>query len=208
VTDAPELTRRERRKREVHGRILAAAVGLFDQRGFGATKVAEICERADVAHKTFFNHFPSKLHLLRAVAGDAVEQLLVEIEEARKRPGSTRERLLQFFGRVADNADEAGPMHRELLTEMVHVASEAGTGSEQARRLHDAFGALIREGRVAGDVSAAHPLHTQTEMVLGAFYALMFNWAHLEGYPLRRQALAAASFLGDALCLPSERTTP
>jgi AcrR family transcriptional regulator len=208
VTDAPELTRRERRKREVHGRILAAAVDLFDECGFGATKVAEICERADVAHKTFFNHFPSKRHLLRAVAGDAVDQLLVEIEEARKRPGSTRERLLQFFGRVADNADEAGPMHRELLTEMVHVASEAGTGSEQARRLHDAFGALIREGLVAGDVSAAHPLDTQTEMVLGAFYALMFNWAHLEGYPLRRQARAAASFLGDALCLPSERTMP
>jgi AcrR family transcriptional regulator len=208
VAEAPELTRRERRKREVHSRILAAAVGLFDQRGFGATKVAEICERADVAHKTFFNHFPSKRHLLRAVAGDAVGQLLVEIEAARKRPGSTRERLLRFFGRVANNADEAGPMHRELLTEMVHVASEAGTGSEQARRLHDAFGALIREGRVAGDVSAAHPLDTQTEMVLGAFYALMFNWAHLEGYPLRRQALAAASFLGDALCLPSERTTP
>ena len=208
MADAPELTRRERRKREVRGRILAAAVGLFDERGFGATKVAEICERADVAHKTFFNHFPSKRHLLRAVAGDAVDQLLVEIEEARKRPGSTRERLLQFFGRVADNADEAGPMHRELLTEMVHVASEAGTGSEQARRLHDAFGGLIREGRAAGDVSAVHHLDTQTEMVLGAFYALMFNWAHLEGYPLRRQARAAASFLGDALCLASERTTP
>jgi hypothetical protein len=45
-------------------------------------------------------------------------------------------------------------------------------------------------------------------MVLGAFYALMFNWAHLEGYPLRRQARAAASFLGDALCFPSERTMP
>jgi len=208
VADAPELTRRERRKREVRGRILAAAVGLFDERGFGATKVAEICERADVAHKTFFNHFPSKRHLLRAVAGEAVDQLLVDIEGARKRPGSTRKRLGQFFGRVADNADEAGPMHRELLTEMVHVASEAGTGSEQARRLHDAFGALIREGRVAGDVSAAHSVDTQTEMVLGAFYTLMFNWAHLEGYPLRRQARAAASFLGDALCLASERTTP
>jgi len=208
VADAPELTRRERRKREVHGRILAAAVGLFDQRGFGATKVAEICERADVAHKTFFNHFPSKRHLLRAVAGEAVDQLLVDIEGARKRPGSTRKRLGQFFGRVADNADEAGPMHRELLTEMVHVASEAGTGSEQARRLHDAFGALIREGRAAGDVSAVHSVDTQTEMVLGAFYTLMFNWAHLEGYPLRRQARAAASFLGDALCLASERTTP
>ena len=42
-------------------------------------------------------------------------------------------------------------------------------------------------------------------MMLGAFYVLMFNWANLEGYPLRRQALAAARFLGDALApSPSE----
>ena len=32
-------------------------------------------------------------------------------------------------------------------------------------------------------------------MLLGAFYALMFNWAHLEDYPLRRQCAAAARFL-------------
>ena len=41
-------------------------------------------------------------------------------------------------------------------------------------------------------------------MVLGAFYALMFNWAHREGYALRKQALAAARFLGDALAAGEE----
>ena len=33
----------------------------------------------------------------------------------------------------------------------------------------------------------------------------MFNWAHLDGYPLRRRALAAARFLGDALLRPEGR---
>ena len=71
VTAAPlthDLSRRERRKLEVRGRILKAAGDLFTQHGFQATKVAEICEQADIAQKTFFNHFPSKQHLLREIA--------------------------------------------------------------------------------------------------------------------------------------------
>jgi hypothetical protein len=42
-------------------------------------------------------------------------------------------------------------------------------------------------------------VRAQTELFLGAYYSLVFSWAHLEDYPLRRQALAAARLLGDAL---------
>ena len=82
--DPAELTRRERRKHEVRTRILEAAKSLFSEQGTGATKVTEICERADVAHKTFFNHFPSKQHLIRELAGASVQTLLADIEAIRK----------------------------------------------------------------------------------------------------------------------------
>ncbi len=36
---------------------------------------------------------------------------------------------------------------------------------------------------------------------MGAFYVLMFNWANLDGYPLREQARATAAFLADSMCL-------
>jgi len=196
--------RRERRKHELRTRILESAVALFDEKGVAATTVAEICERADVAQKTFFNHFASKPQLLREIAAEAEERLYVDLEEIRKEPGSTGDRLHAFFRRIADNAEAAGPMHREVLTEIIHVAQEAGTEPEQARRLHAAFGALLRDGRAEGDVSREDSLATQTEMLLGAFYALMFNWAHLEDYPLRRQCTAAARFLARALA-PHER---
>jgi hypothetical protein len=88
------------------------------------------------------------------------------------------------------------------LTEIIHVAHAERSEPEQARRLHAAFGALVRDGRADGDVSREDSLATQTEMLLGAFYALMFNWAHLEEYPLRRQAAAAARFLARALAPP------
>ena len=200
-----ELSRRARRRLEVRTRILDAAVALFDARGFAATKVADICERADVAHKTFFNHFPTRQHLLREIAGAALDVLLAELEDVCKTPAATRERLRLFFERVVDDAEERGPLHRELLTEMIHVAHTTGTEREQARRLHEAFRTLVREGRTAGDVGDAHDVETQTDMLVGAFYALMFNWANLDGYPLRRRALAAARFLADALA-PARRS--
>ena len=45
--DGADLGRRERRKLELHGRILEAARELFDVRGFDATRVSEIAERAE-----------------------------------------------------------------------------------------------------------------------------------------------------------------
>lgn len=195
-----DASRRSRRKLEVSQRILEAAVALFDEQGFEATKVTDICDRADVANKTFFNHFATKSDLLRAIAQTALDEFLSEIETARKAPGGTRGRLRALFEQIADNALAAGPMHRELLAEIIHVAHESGTEGEQARRLHQAFRALVRDGRSAGDVATAHSLEIQTDMLIGAFYALMLNWANLDEYPLRRQALAAARFLADALC--------
>lgn len=192
-------SRRERKKAALRRRILDCALALFDHRGFAATRVAEICERADIAQKTFFNHFESKGHLLREIAEEALDRLLADLEAVRKAAATTDARLLRFFELVADSAEQAGPMHRELLTEIIHVAHEAGTGTEQARRLHDAFGALIREGRAAGEVASDHDDEVLTEMVLGAFYALMFGWVHLEGYPLRERATAASRFLADSI---------
>jgi AcrR family transcriptional regulator len=202
------LTRRERRKLEVRARILEASVSLFEDRGIEATTVAEIAELADVANKTFFNHFQSKRELLREIARYGLDQLLENIEEARKQALSTSGRIRHFFAGVAENADQAGPMHRELLAEIVRVAHDEG--SEQARMLHDAFGAIVADGVAAGDITDRHAAETLTEMLMGAYYVLMFNWANFEGYPLHERALETAAFLVDAMAMDGGEpaTTP
>jgi AcrR family transcriptional regulator len=199
LQDQSQLTRRERRKLEVRNRIVEAAVELFDLRGVGGTTVAAICEKADIAHKTFFNHFPAKQDLLREIASIHLGSLLENLEETRKRPGTTRERIHFFFRLIADNSEAAGPMHRELITEVVHVAHEIGAEPEQARQLHAAFGAIVDEGILLGDITSEHDPGTLTDMLMGAFYALMFNWANLDHYPIRKHALASARFLGEAM---------
>jgi len=194
-----DLSRRERRKLELHARILEAARDLFTEHGFHAAKVADICDRADVAHKTFFNHFPSKQHLLREIANHGIDELLVDIEAARKQGHSTAERLTAFFLVIAERTAQAGPMNRELVTELVHVVHDSSSKSLQARRLHDAFGKIVADGLLAGDVTQRHDAETLTEMILGAYYVLMFNYANLDDFPIEKQAAAVARFLADAL---------
>ncbi len=200
----PDLGRRERRKLEVRARILEAAAWHFEQDGFHETKIAAICDRADIAQKTFFNHFPSKQHLLREIARQSMGELLADIETARKEERSTADRLESFFKRATERLAEAGPMNRELLTEVVHVVNESPDKSLHARKLHNAFGAIVEEGLENGEVTRRHDAETLTEMILGAYYVLMFNYANLDDYPIQRQAGAVARFLADALSANSE----
>lgn len=191
--------RRERRKLEVRGRLLEAAQALFEEKGVQAATVAEICERADVAHKTFFNHFPAKQDLVRAMAGESIEVLLGEIEQAKAAGTTTARRIELFFEQVAARAAAAGPMHRDFLTAIIQAAQQADDEPVSARRLHAAFGAIVQAGIDAGEVTRRHPPETLTETILGVYYALMFNWANLDGYPIAARARAAGAFLAEAL---------
>jgi len=201
------LSRRERRKLELRARILETAGGLFADQGFHETRVAEICDRADIAHKTFFNHFPTKLHLLRQIANAGIEQLLLEIEDIRKADIATSERLQRLFDTVAGHINEAGPKNRELVTELVHaISGDPDERSDQGRRLHAAFAGIVEDGIARGDVTRRHDVPTLTELILGAYYVLIFNYANLDDFPVRERAGAAARVLGDALAPHPEET--
>ena len=89
-------SRTERNKREVRGRIVAAAAELFDEHGVSATKVEAICDNANIALRTFYNHFPSKQVVVEHLAVDATGEVAVRIRSAHHDGDSTRERLSRF----------------------------------------------------------------------------------------------------------------
>ena len=60
-------TKRERRKEARPGELLEAALDLFIEKGFAATRVDEVAARAGVSKGTLFLYFPSKEELFKAV---------------------------------------------------------------------------------------------------------------------------------------------
>jgi AcrR family transcriptional regulator len=94
-TESPSTPgRRERRRLEIRERLVEASRALFETKGYEDTTIAEICDRADVAYGTFFNHFPAKVDLLRVLVDRAVDSVLVGLETLAKQPGSITDHLV------------------------------------------------------------------------------------------------------------------
>lgn len=64
--------RRSRRKEARPGELLSAALDLFVDKGYAATRVEEVAARAGVSKGTLFLYFPSKETLFQAVVRDNI----------------------------------------------------------------------------------------------------------------------------------------
>ena len=199
-----ELGRRERRKQEVRERILEAAESLFLRHGFDATTVDQVAARADVAQKTFFNHFPTKLSVFEAFANGRLVLFEEVVAAERRRPATTRERLERVFTLMADHVSEMSELARDLVLHMMHAAPAPKGGSQQLTTLQSAIGPLLREGQVQGDVRRDHDVAFMTELVVGAYCMIMIQWAKDPGYPIRERLQETARFLGDAVSPPAD----
>jgi AcrR family transcriptional regulator len=72
---------RERKKQRTREAIVAAALQLFEERGFDQTTIADIAEAADIAPRTFFGYFPSKEDVVFADFPETVQGLSARLED-------------------------------------------------------------------------------------------------------------------------------
>lgn len=204
IDEKIDMSRRERRKREVRDRIMAVAMKRFIRQGFDETRIDEIADDADVAQKTFFNYFPTKHDLFRQLAEERIDELQEILEEERGGAGTTREKLEHCFLRLSELLEERGLLARDLILEAMR-ARPPGTTGEDITRLHTAFGGILRDGQVRGDVRTDHPIDFLTEMVVGGFGAVMNNWVNRRDYPVKDRLAQTAAFLGEAISPPSAK---
>lgn len=194
--EAP-LTRRERRKQEVRGRITEAALTLFANQGCEVTTVEEICEQADVARKTFYNYYPSKQELIRelsdAILYDETENL---VDLAIEKCATSRERLRFFCDHLASNLERFETLERSLIHQtMLDLSSEETNAPQKLGMLNAAFTRLIEEGRQRGDVNTRYSPAFLGEMAVGAMNAVILNWVHLDSYPVLQRIRELSDFL-------------
>jgi TetR/AcrR family transcriptional regulator len=84
--------KRERRKEARPGELLDAALDLFVEKGFAATRAEEVAARAGVSKGTLFLYFPSKEELFKAVVRENISGRFAEWkEEFANFEGSTAE---------------------------------------------------------------------------------------------------------------------
>ena len=88
---AEVAAKRERRKEARPGELLDAALDLFVEKGFAATRAEEVATRAGVSKGTLFLYFPSKEELFKAVVRENISGRFKEWNaEFETFEGSTR----------------------------------------------------------------------------------------------------------------------
>ena len=130
-------SRRAERAEQTRQRIVDAATALFDARGYAATTMEAIAERADVAVETVYSRFGSKANLLDAILEPAIVGVtdgrdlfdLPEITEVRRcRDQRTQLRMLARFSRGI--LERSATAHRILRS----AAASDPTAAELQRR--------------------------------------------------------------------------
>lgn len=159
-TEGHPLGRRERKKLATRRRILEAALGLFEEKGYEATTVEEIAERADVAKGTVFNYFPQKRAFLLAAYWAWVDLLLDRFGPVERWKGPVRAQLERLFGFLVDLLVEHRPIARLVVFETMKMAHE---------RITDGYGAKGTEGRTEGrEVGTEGPFSSECRADAGA----------------------------------------
>jgi TetR/AcrR family transcriptional regulator, cholesterol catabolism regulator len=171
-----ELGRRERRRLEVQDRLRAAAASLFKEKGYDATTVEEIAERADVAKGTLFNHFPRKDALLLALRDTWVLEVMESVGADSAWQGTHAEWLRRLFHRFAELAQRHPDLAKAMAIEgMRSIWLQPGVPAEQLefRRL---LTRRVAAGQAAGEFLARLDPCVAAAMLEGVYGMTVVEW--------------------------------
>lgn len=172
----PAQGRRERRKLEVYRRIRQAAVELFRNRGYDATTVEQIADRADVAKGTVFNYFPSKEALLQALGADVHARLLEELGPIRGWTGTSREQIVRLLLTLARLTQEDRVVFRLALGQSLRDFWRGAQDDPLSLHIQSSIRAVLRAGRAEGEFNPTIPIESAARLIEAAFFTTLLDW--------------------------------
>ncbi len=100
--------------------ILDAARAVFAEVGFGSASVRDVVRRTDLASGTFYNYFPDKESLFRAVLEESAEKVRARVQAARRQASSLEDFVAagfrEYFSFLADDPEAFALMRRNSGT--------------------------------------------------------------------------------------------
>jgi AcrR family transcriptional regulator len=136
---------RERKKAATHQQLMSVALRLFAAQGFENTTVEEIAAAADVAPRTFFRYFPSKVDVLFA---DHLEQVALLRETLATR--SLDESIVDAVRRATLSGVEKVVADPSLFLTRSRLAATVPAAHAHSRYLDASFEDVIAEAVAAG----------------------------------------------------------
>jgi len=140
--------KREQTKAANRTAILNAARRVFSEIGYGAATVRDIVRETDLAAGTFYNYFPDKESVLRALLDEAASEIRSRVREARK-SSRTLEEFVEggfraYYGYMVEDPQTFELLRRNAGT--VRSMFDEPTVGAGVQELRDDLAAGIRSG--------------------------------------------------------------
>jgi TetR/AcrR family transcriptional regulator, cholesterol catabolism regulator len=168
--------RRERKKLEVLTRIRAAALELFNEKGYEATTVEEIADRADVAKATFFNYFPRKDTLLLALSDDMFGELLEELGPSEEWRGNAREQFQRLYLRLAEAVEQNPTLSQVMLIENMRNFWLQESEDRVEREFHALSLRILEAARLRGEFEEPFSMEIAAKLLEAVYFTTMVDW--------------------------------
>lgn len=177
---SPFRQRRSRRKEARPGELLEAALSLFVEKGFAATRVEEVAARAGVSKGTLFLYFPSKEELFKAVVRETIAGRFAEWNDEFERFEGDSVELVRYC--MHSWWERVGQTQASGITKL--VMSEAGMFPEIAafyqqeviRPGHELIRRILQRGIDRGEFRPLHLDYAVYSLIAPMIFLLM--WKH------------------------------
>ena len=176
--------RRAARRADTEARFIAAASELFVRRGYAATTLTEVADRAGLAPRTVYLHFPTKADLLvrciaTAIVGDTAAVPLADRDwmAAAMTAPTLDDRIRQMAAVTALLMDRTGPLlavARQAAAVEPEIAAAAQAGRDDTRRtLHDFWQRAATDGLLPAGADLGWLSETATLLAHADTYLLL-----------------------------------
>lgn len=174
TADHPQMSRRERKKRDTRRRILDAALQLMTDRPYDQVRIEDICVAADVANATFFLHFPNKSALALAYNEDVAGKVAEQLSDGEMPSADRLRTLLRIY--LAEWGTHRHLM-RQIVLELISQPASGATFNEVSPGLLTLVGNVVRDGQRKNEFGAKIEPETAALALVAAWNALAISWA-------------------------------
>jgi TetR/AcrR family fatty acid metabolism transcriptional regulator len=170
--------------------ILAAAVRVFAERGYEATRISDIATEAGVAYGLVYHYFGSRDAILDAVFRDTWGRMLAAFASAEETAGSAPERL-ELVIKIVLRAWRNDPDVIRLLIRQVARGPQLEAELDEIGQAYASLERIVAGGQAERTIKPGLDPRLCARMLYGALEEVLTGWV-LGRLPDDAEAVAAA----------------
>lgn len=167
---------RERNRRATHDRLIQAARQLLAEQG--AFTADEIAARALVSRATYFNYFPGKDDLLRALYVEHMDALAAVVDDLLARELSMSARIVGVFESFALGADAYGDYLRAVTSEFERTFADPLVSAMHTEMFNVQMLRILDVAADTGELRTDLPVRFLAQMVAAVYVSAVRSWRH------------------------------